>query len=375
MTLTLLTVTILGLSSDCLNVINFAIGMNMDKVRPNYFTLLKNYDCCSYYQGEFNKITCDGSARVIEIWLSVLGLNGTLNGTSLPNSLEALHIYDNQLTGNLPSKWPARLINLDINGNKLGGDLPSFPDSLQYIYFGANGYKGCHFTGTLKLNRPVELYIVENWISDIQITDDSNLQKERCDISYNPLLGNSNVMNSKLSRCTQIGLYDARLLPNTFYTTVFKSSSKVSSVRSTLISKSIFPSSQFTMFTTKSSVDRIFTAFSTKRPHSIDSESSWNQDRETLESSDEATNFVSFYDAYSTTLVYTSFMSNIVDQKTDAQQDLNTSLELIYVLIGCLAALCILVLIASLVFKHPKLHSKYGRKNSFGTLNTVSTTK
>ena len=38
-------------------------------------------------------------------------------------------------------------------------------------------------------------------------------------------------------------------------------------------------------------------------------------------------------------------------------------------------ALCVLVFIASKVFRYPKMASKFGRKNSFGTLNSQNTSK
>ena len=41
------------------------------------------------------------------------------------------------------------------------------------------------------------------------------------------------------------------------------------------------------------------------------------------------------------------------------------------VLIGAIVVLCVAVCILSRIFKHPKLNSKFGRKNSFGTLNSV----
>ena len=47
--------------------------------------------------------------------------------------------------------------------------------------------------------------------------------------------------------------------------------------------------------------------------------------------------------------------------------------NLIYALIGGFVGLCVLVGIGKYVFKHPKMHSKYGRKNSYGTLNTMNT--
>ena len=66
--------------------------------------------------------------------------------------------------------------------------------------------------------------------------------------------------------------------------------------------------------------------------------------------------------------------SSIDTSGQGTEQD-NADPFLVYGILGALAGLCILVVIGSFIFKHPKMHSKYGRKNSFGTLNTVATGK
>ena len=91
----------------------------------------------------------------------------------------------------------------------MSGDLPSFPSTLRHLSLGYPGQPGNHFTGTLRLNRPIELWINDNWITDVVIQDGSVLATSGyyCDLSNNPLLGNPNILG--LTRCFKNGLYSA----------------------------------------------------------------------------------------------------------------------------------------------------------------------
>ena len=97
----------------------------------------------------------------------------------------------------------------------MSGDLPLFPSTLQYLALGYSGYPGNHFTGTLRLNKPIELWISDNLITDVVILDSSLLVlgRFRCYLDNNPLLGNPNIAG--LTMCTKNGLYSAELLPVT----------------------------------------------------------------------------------------------------------------------------------------------------------------
>eukprot|EP00835_Amoeboradix_gromovi_P002158 NODE_116_length_19003_cov_0.233707.p3 type:complete len:531 gc:universal NODE_116_length_19003_cov_0.233707:16928-18520(+) len=53
-------------------------------------------------------------------------------------------------------------------------------------------------------------------------------------------------------------------------------------------------------------------------------------------------------------------------------QELLNSPNILYIAAGGLLAAILLVFVAAKVFKHPKMNSKFGRKNSYGTLNTVA---
>ena len=134
---------------------------------------------------------------------------------ALPSGLRELYLNNNAITGCIPSSLPSGLVLLYLYCNQMSGNLPSFPSTLQYLYLGYSGAPGNHFTGSVRLNFPLDLYINDNWITDVVIQDSSVLATggSNCDLSNNPLLGNSNIAG--LTLCTKNGLYSASLLPNT----------------------------------------------------------------------------------------------------------------------------------------------------------------
>jgi hypothetical protein len=138
------------------------------------------------------------------------GGNKMIGGVPLyyPSGLTYLYLNSNKLSGSITSSFPSTLINLDLNDNSFTGDLPLFPSSLQYVILGM-GIGNNRFTGTLRLGNPQTIYINNNWIVDVIIQDTSALYE--CDLSNNPLLGNSNIV--ALSVCIKNGLYNAALLP------------------------------------------------------------------------------------------------------------------------------------------------------------------
>ena len=222
--------TIYALSSDCPNMIELASGLGMQRVSPNTWTALQN-DCCTASSGVY----CDGNQRVYEISWNSMGLNGVINGAVipssvtilylhnnaitgsipdvLPNGLVWLYLYDNAITGNIPNSLPGGLTRLYVYGNQMSGDLTSFPSTLTRLGLGYPGSPGNHFSGSLRLNRPVYLWINDNWITNVIIQDSSLIIPGSCDLSNNPLLGNSDI--NKLTMCTQNGLYNQSLLPIT----------------------------------------------------------------------------------------------------------------------------------------------------------------
>ena len=198
--------TTYALSVDCTNMMQFAYDLGMPSKQPAIWIQIR-VDCCTA-----SGVTCSGSERVYQINWNILGLNGVINGTAIPSSVTYLSLEKNLLTGSIPSNLLSGLFYLSLYGNLMSGDLPSFPSTLQYLVVGAPGFPGNRFTGSLKLNQPIWLRINDNWIADVVIQDSNGLAGN-CDLSNNPLLGNSNIVG--LTMCTKGGLYSAGLLPVT----------------------------------------------------------------------------------------------------------------------------------------------------------------
>ena len=245
--------TIYAVSSDCPNVIQFALDLGIQSKRPAIWTALQ-IDCCNA-----NGVTCNVNERVDQISWPNMGLNGIINGTAipsrvtllflqvnqltgsiptaLPNGLILLSLYRNDLTGQIPSDLPNALTTLYIDGNKMSGDLPNFPSTLEKLSLGESGNPGNRFTGTLKLNRPDLLYINDNLITDVIILDSSRINPSWCDLSNNPLLGNLNI--DGLTMCIKNGLYSASLLPITKNSTTLVSTTVVDTTTRTTLLASI----------------------------------------------------------------------------------------------------------------------------------------
>ena len=131
-------------------------------------------------------------------------LNGIIP-ISLPSSLVDFEIGSNLLTGPIPSVLPTGLKTFMLRGNFHSGDLPIFPSTVARLYLGFPGYSGNQFTGTLRLNQPILLFINSNLISDIVIQDSSQVSLSVCDLSDNPLLGGLNI--ASLAMCVRSSLY------------------------------------------------------------------------------------------------------------------------------------------------------------------------
>ena len=180
-----------AVSVDCPALIEFARGLGVEIIQPTIWNALQN-DCCSA-----TGVYCDGQERVSEIIWDSLELNGTISGnsvplrlnslilasntltgiipTNLPNTLTLLDLYHNQLTGNIPSSLPTQLATLRLKDNKLTGDLPEFPDALKTLWLNYPGITGNKFSGSLRLNKPEQIFGLYNWITDVIIQDTSEL--------------------------------------------------------------------------------------------------------------------------------------------------------------------------------------------------------
>ena len=375
---------------DFTDIMNLAISLGIKSKQVAIWDALE-MDCCAS-----SGIVCNSQRRIVQITWNSMGLNGTINGTSIPSALQTLNLNNNQIVGAIPtdfprsitklelennqflgnipttlppdltylafggnrltgkipnslpnnlyllSLWgnklsgsiplnlPSGLVALDVSKNQMSGEIPSLPSTIQYLFLGHLGIPGNHFTGSLKLNRPLRLIINDNWITDVLIQDSSQLSSSNCDLSNNPLLGNLNIAN--LTMCTKNGLYSGTLLPNT--KDVISSSSAILSLTS---STALY---QLSVFKT------LFTSETIYIPAESAS-SKWILGKRPTETNPQ-----------------------IADK--DAIASIGDPI-LIYEILGGLFGLCILVFVARFVFRMPKIKSKYGRKNSFGTLNTVET--
>ena len=425
--------------SDCVMVKSLAQAWNMNTQSGFGTQLQELTNCCAakYYDNvkqTTSRVQCDASQRVTGIEWNGLNLFGTIdtskfpplltsidlyynnfNGpipTNWPNRIKTINLNKNQFSGNVPINWPGGLINLQLGenqltselskdwpislvvlelyNNKLTGPIPvGFPNGLQILNLGSNRMNGTipvlpssltllridrnsfsgdilnfprgvtnlaannnKLSGKLVLTKPIIVDISNNSISDIQISDTSALAD--CDISLNPLLNHPQV--SRLTMCAINGLYSitparssvfsSRKLSATQEYTTLRSSTNIG-----LISKlnTIQYSTVVTIVKTNTAI--LLNSLMTIEYSTID----------TYSQKTSATEIVSI--PLPTATLTSDFRSSDV------------SPFLIYGLFLGFTALCVLVFISSKVFKHPKMASKFGRKNSFGTLNSQNTSK
>ena len=402
-----------SISADCPTLIDFARGLGMESVQPDIWSAIQN-DCCDLSSPV--RVTCSISPQyIIYINWAGLGLNGTINGTAIPQKLNILNLSDNKLNGTIPNSFPPELTHINLyrnkltgsipsqlpdglvrfsvwdnllsgripttlpesltyldlshnqisggipvnlppgltllhlHNNQLTGELPDFPLSLRDVWLGYSGNYGNKFTGTLSLNFPTQIFINDNWITDVLIQNSSFIEFQRCDLSNNPLLGNANII--ALSACIKNGLYPASSLPNTTITDDFQTE---------------IPSKL-----------KVFTLITTQNTKTIDSFLiSGIATTSILKELNDSLTINHILPALtSTELMLLTANVSAVTQDNVVFNDPPVYPVLIYGLLGGFIGLCILVFAAKLLFKHPKMHSKFGRKNSFGTLNTVATGK
>ena len=148
--LTAFLLTASSTSMDCPDVINLALGLNMNTQQPAIMAQLKG-DCCSA-----TSITCVGS-RVTDINWAYLNLNGAINGTALPSSLQSLNFYDNAIVGQVPSSFPSALTYIEFGQNFLNNSIPTtLPVAMTYFNVGDNS-----LTGPVLINWPSTLTFID----------------------------------------------------------------------------------------------------------------------------------------------------------------------------------------------------------------------
>ena len=198
-------------SSTCQDVVNLARGMGMALVQPTLMSKLIT-NCCTS-----GKVVCSGT-EVLEIGFGSLNLNGSINGTAIPRTLDRLDAQINKLTGALPilpntqsyvlihdNKMngsvvlPPSLQSFRATGNSFSGSLPSIPNSLNLFEVDRNRFTGnitkyaAHFdvadnllTGALPSTMPNILrflYVEGNLLSgEVHLSFPSSLQNFRVNV-------------------------------------------------------------------------------------------------------------------------------------------------------------------------------------------------
>ena len=341
------------------NIISFANGLNMHLLQPEIMADITTNPCLL----ALSLLRCNSNHFAISIVWRSLGLNGTILGIYIPKYLDSLDLWSNAITGSVPNSLPMSLKTLILNLNKLSGDLPSqFPSSLNTLWLSGNLISG---TLTLLTQQMLNLRFRTNYITDVVIADTSKLRTSNCDVSYNPLQGSAHLQS--LINCTQLGLYSANSLPNTKSTMKQGTTTQVSQVK-----------------ISKSSVANTISISGARS--GTKSESTLNRMVLTTADVEQASISIELL----TSLVFDSQIDTIILlNQTDAtsmiagikespsgQADTSTlepNLIFVFLSIGGLFALCVVVFIFGKLIKDPKMNSKFGRKNSFGTLNTVNT--
>eukprot|EP00834_Sanchytrium_tribonematis_P008230 NODE_906_length_3154_cov_0.740426.p2 type:complete len:271 gc:universal NODE_906_length_3154_cov_0.740426:1154-1966(+) len=112
--------------TDCENLKQFAIHLNMPQIQPDLMKDVIN-KCCTEY---INGVTCDLGVITSVEW-SYLGLNGTIDTTFLPYQLIHLNLEQNQLNGTLPQTgYPVTLESINVATNQFSGKIPRFHNGL-----------------------------------------------------------------------------------------------------------------------------------------------------------------------------------------------------------------------------------------------------
>ena len=126
-------------SVDCPSVVTLAsnLGMNKGSTRNLYNSIVSN--CCTS-----SGITCDANERVVSIVWNAKSLNGTLNGSILPDKLESLYLEDNSIIGELPISYPDTLKGIYLQNNLITGvlNMSSFSTNMTEIYLTQNSLTG-----------------------------------------------------------------------------------------------------------------------------------------------------------------------------------------------------------------------------------------
>ena len=271
-------------------------------------------------------------------------LSGSILDVTWPQGLLELKLYQNELTGPISYDLPSTLTLLDLGTNSMSGAIPStLPSELKSLHIDYN-----QFDSTLQFlpSTVGDLSANNNQFSDVEIP--SNQVFRRCDLRNNPFKNKQSVLDLPVG-CEY----------------------------------SPFPKESTTLFLIPSTTRKVTTRLDTPLASASAREVTTRLDTPLASASARAVTTSEYLTTRSISAVVElkekeyfstiSTTSSIVFVESNAKlTDLPISLTLIYALLGGFGGVCLLGFIASKIFKNPKMNSRFGRKNSFGTLNTVN---
>ncbi|KAJ3083030.1 hypothetical protein HDU99_000852 [Rhizoclosmatium hyalinum] len=102
----------------------------------------KYINTISFYQKDFTGPMPDlsGLTKCGSLYLTSTKVSGPL--PNLPPNLYNLGLSDNNLTGPLPSVWPAHLSTLNLRNNQIAGPFPNLPNTLTGVFLSNNMLSG-----------------------------------------------------------------------------------------------------------------------------------------------------------------------------------------------------------------------------------------
>ena len=305
-------------NTECGVVSNIAQDLGMPKINNAAYMSL-NGSCCTGVG-----IKCDTNLHIIDTNWSGIGLNGTLDTTKIElqySYSQSFNNSNNQISGSISNKFTSNVVTLDLSNNKLNGKV-----------------------GKIRFNKLTTLNLANNQFSG------------SLDI-LPPILINLNISNNAINGTIPripLSLKSIDISYNAISSSISLNAPVVVNIKSNSITEVVFNLTDHLAYCNleeNSLINKIYPAICSAEFTPI-----------LLYGSSTA--------AYTELLVFPT-STLIVNPTFDTEEA--SFPWLIIVLVTSLIILCILVFVASIIFKHPVMHSKFGRKNSFGTLNTVAT--
>ena len=292
------------------------------------------------FNGSFPNIT--GYSSLLYLFIMDNHLSGPL---SFSPSLRVLDASRNDLVESIPP-LPSTLTALLVCGNKLTGTMPIL-SNLTLLFLGAPNCVGNKIEGKLSGIQPIrQIMIYDNLISDMDSILYSNVNSVRCDLRKNPLSSKLKGSLKNVGRC----LFDDLQSSTAIFTTFTETATDVLNTFSQVEATSVQTVSKLTLKTSQYKQVSIQTT-------PIQTGSSVMSMQSTVSNNASTTAVVS------------------IRSNRDPEEGKNENTDyLLYIILGCMGFLIIITIILGAVLKNPVIKSKFGRKNSFGTLNTYQST-